>query len=169
LLRAAQVPVAAPSANPSGRLSPTTAQHVAEGLGQRVDLILDGGPCRIGVESTVVDCRGEAPILLRPGGVPEEAIEAVAGVAVQPAETREQPLSPGQLSSHYAPRARLRLNAASAEDGEALLAFGPEAPAAAVVRNLSESGNLEEAAANLFAMLRELDASGAHTIAVMPV
>jgi L-threonylcarbamoyladenylate synthase len=170
LLAATGRPVAAPSANPSGAVSPTAAQHVAEGLGGRVDLILDGGPCRVGVESTVVDLTGQQPVLLRPGGVSAEEIEARAGPLGERAGDDAAPLSPGRLSSHYAPERPLRLNATEVRSDEALLAFGAELPpGAAVTRNLSPAGDLREAAANLFAMLRDLDRAEVAGIAAMPV
>ena len=157
-------PLAAPSANASGRISPTTASHVAEELGDKVDLILDGGATPLGIESTVIGYENGKPVLLRPGAVPRAAIEKIAGGLG--AFSGEAVSSPGQLESHYAPRAKLRLNAREAETGETLLAFGPHAPE---TMNLSATGDLKEAAANLFAMLRRLDASGAARIAVMPV
>lgn len=169
LLRAAGRPLAAPSANRSGKVSPTTAHHVAESLGGRVALILDGGACPVGIESTVVDVSGPVPVLLRPGGVTQEEIEAAIGklAAAAPAAT---PKSPGQLESHYAPALPLRLDARDAKPDEAFLAFGPDAPAGArVTLNLSPPGNLVEAAAHLFAMLRQLDASGCRAIAVMSI
>ena len=126
-------PIAAPSANRSGALSPTTARHVADSLGHAVDLILDGGPCTVGVESTVVDLSGDRPALLRPGGLPREQLEAAAGPLVDPAQDPEAPSSPGQLASHYAPSARLRLNATDPTCDEALLAFGPDVPKGAKV------------------------------------
>jgi L-threonylcarbamoyladenylate synthase len=171
LLRAAGRPLAAPSANRSGRLSPTRAEHVAADFGDEVALILDGGPTAHGLESTVIDARGDAPVMLRPGAVPAETIEEVLGMPLRRATTTaDRPNSPGQLASHYAPRARLRLGAARAEAGEALLAFGPDVPKPAPrTVNLSPSGDLIEAAANLFAALRALDATGADTIAVMPI
>jgi L-threonylcarbamoyladenylate synthase len=170
-------PVVAPSANRSGHVSPTTAQHVLADLRGRIDLIVDGGATAVGVESTIVACLGE-PSLLRPGGVPRAAIERVLGRALGDAPTQdatdegEAPLAPGQLASHYAPRSPLRLDATSISAGEALLAFGAQAPAgSSPVRtlNLSARGDLIEAAANLFSHLRALDASGATAIAVMPV
>lgn len=166
LLRLVGRPVAGPSANPSGAVSPTSAAHVLDGLGGTVALVLDAGPCPIGVESTVLgfDEAGR-PLLLRPGGVAVETIEAAIGPLQYPADAA-RPQSPGQLESHYAPRARLRLNAGSAAAGETLLGFGPAAGAAL---NLSPSGDLAEAAANLFAHLRALDAAGAAVIAVMPI
>jgi L-threonylcarbamoyladenylate synthase len=169
LLEAAGIPVAAPSANASGEVSPTLARHVADSLGEAVELIVDDGPCTVGVESTVADCTGEVPVILRPGGVTAEDIEAIAGKVRVSTGTPDAPASPGMLESHYAPQARLRLDATSVAPGEALLAFGPQAPGGAkAVRNLSPAGDLREAAANLFAMLRELDAL-ADAIAVMPV
>jgi len=164
LLKEAGAPLAAPSANASGHVSPTTAEHVAEELGDKVDLILDGGATPLGIESTVVGFAGGKPMLLRPGAIARQEIEAVTGPLASPPQAL---LSPGQLESHYAPRAKLRLNAPKAEGGETLLGIGPDAPAAAA--NLSRRGDLKEAAANLFAILRALDASGAKTIAVMPI
>lgn len=166
LLRAAGVPVAAPSANPSGRLSPTEARHVAEGLGERVDFVLDGGPCAVGLESTVVGVFGGRAVLLRPGGVDAERIENVTGPLALPESDPAAPRSPGMLASHYAPRRPLRLDAAEARKGEILLGFGPDAPPGP---NLSPSGDLGEAAANLFRMLHELDGDDGRTLAVMPV
>jgi L-threonylcarbamoyladenylate synthase len=160
------MPLAAPSANPSGKVSPTSAAHVAEGLGGKVDMILDGGPTPIGIESTVIGFAG-VPVLLRPGAVPRVEIEKITGPLA--AAAKGAVTSPGQLRSHYAPHARLRLDARGAEPGEALLAFGPDVPeGAAMTLNLSPSGDVAEAASNLFAMLRALDA-GALTIAVMPI
>ncbi len=170
LLRATARPVVAPSANASGQISPTTAAHVARSLGDRVDLILDGGPCRVGVESTVVDLTGQPAVILRPGGLTRAELEAVIGPLGDRAGPAERPSAPGQLASHYAPRLPLRLNATSVAADEALLAFGPEPlPGAAVVRNLSPTGDLREAAANLFACLHDLDQPGLSAIAVMPV
>lgn len=164
LIAAAGVPLAAPSANPSGSVSPTRARHVAEGLGDRIDMILDGGATPVGVESTVIGFDGEVPLMLRPGGVPREAIEKLVGALSVP--QADGPItSPGQLSSHYAPRARVRLNATTKGPNEVLLGFG-ESTAATL--NLSPKGDLAEAAANLFAMLRALDAE-AEAIAVMPI
>jgi L-threonylcarbamoyladenylate synthase len=173
LLRFCGRPLAAPSANRSGRVSPTTAAHVAESLGGAVDLILDAGPCRIGLESTVVDLTGSAARLLRPGAVTLEELEAELGPVESPAEVGgadARPSSPGQLPSHYAPRLPLRLEATSVAADEALLAFGPEPPGGALVTlNLSPRGDLIEAAAHLFAHLHALDGSGARAIAAMPV
>jgi L-threonylcarbamoyladenylate synthase len=169
-------PVVAPSANRSGHVSPTTAQHVLADLGGRIDLIVDGGPAPVGVESTIVACLGE-PLLLRPGGLPREQIERALGHALDdvPASAvdPEAPVAPGLLASHYAPRAQLRLRADSVREGEALLAFGPHLPPGAehalLVLNLSPAGDLVEAAANLFSDLRTLDGVNATAIAVMPV
>ncbi|MCC7250840.1 L-threonylcarbamoyladenylate synthase [Hyphomicrobium sp.] len=172
LLAAAGRPLAAPSANRSGRVSPTTAQHVLDDLDGRVAMILDGGATPHGLESTVLDATGDQIALLRPGAVPREAIEAVLGqaLAVGSVSDDAHPTSPGQLASHYAPNAALRLDARDVRPGEALLAFGPDVPAAAgPVVNLSAGGDLVEAAAGLFAALRALDRTGAPTIAVMPI
>lgn len=166
LLRAVGRPVAAPSANPSGRLSPTTAQHVTSGLGDRVAMVLDGGPCAVGVESTVVGIFGGQAVLLRPGGLSVEEIESVTGPLGRPGSDPAAPASPGMLASHYAPRSALRLDAVAAEPGETLLGFGPDAPAGP---NLSPSGDLAEAAANLFRVLHEIDSGRTGRIAVMPV
>ena len=164
LIAAAGKPIAAPSANVSGHVSPTTAAHVAEELGDKVDFILDGGATTVGIESTVIGFEADEPILLRPGGIARDAIERIAGSLDVPSNAKVQ--SPGQLESHYAPRARLRLNARKAQPGEVLLAFGNDSSKS--VYNLSLNGDLKEAAANLFAMLRKLDSeSGA--IAVMPI
>lgn len=164
-------PIAAPSANRSGRISPTAPEHVMASLDGRIDMVLDGGVCGIGLESTIVSCMAGPPALLRPGGIARETIEAVLGYTLAtPQGDSEAPVAPGQLKSHYAPRATVRMNATEVHDGEALLAFGPELPAHdAMMRNLSEHADLREAAANLFAMLHELDASGAAGIAVMPI
>ena len=171
-------PVVAPSANRSGHVSPTTAQHVLADLRGRIELIVDGGATPMGLESTIVACLGE-PMLLRPGALPRAEIERIAPLADPPPAAAQSnddegaPLAPGQLASHYAPRARLRLDAQSVNAGEALLAFGPAPPdgvtQAAAVLNLSARGELIEAAANLFSHLRALDACGAAAIAVMPV
>ncbi len=170
LLRAFGGAVVAPSANRSGHVSPTTAAHVLHDLDGRIDLIVDGGGVDVGVESTIVACLGE-PTLLRPGGMAREAIERILARALATATDNDaRPLAPGMLASHYAPRARVRLDATSLNAGEVLLAFGPslaERPRAML--NLSASGDLVEAAANLFGHLRQLDADGAETIAVMPI
>jgi L-threonylcarbamoyladenylate synthase len=164
LLRAFDGPVAAPSANPSGRISPTTADHVLAGLAGRIAGVLDGGPCPVGVESAIVGFDGDRPLLLREGGLSREEIEAALGRSLSPPEGGGV-TAPGQLLSHYAPDARLRLDAAAARPGEALLGFG-DAPGAML--NLSPSGDLTEAAANLFAMLHKLDETAA-AIAVSPI
>lgn len=173
LLMAAGRPLAAPSANRSGRVSPTTAGHVSDDLGARAAMILDGGSSQHGLESTVLDATRDSPvILLRPGAVTREAIEAVLGskLASGPESDDEHPTSPGQLASHYAPNAALRLGALDVRPGEALLAFGQHVPeTAAPSLNLSAAGDLVEAAAGLFAALRALDQTGAATIAVMPI
>jgi L-threonylcarbamoyladenylate synthase len=170
LIATAGIPVVAPSANVSGRVSPTTAGHVLEELAGRIDMVLDGGPCEIGIESTVVSCLDDGPELLRPGGLTRRRIEEVLGQALEVRIETGRPIAPGGLVSHYAPAASLRLGASNAAEGEALLAFGPDVPGhSGPVLNLSPAGDLTEAAANLFAMLRELDASGAGSIAVMPI
>jgi L-threonylcarbamoyladenylate synthase len=173
LIDAAGVPLAAPSANPSGEPSPTTAAHVADALGDRIDLILDGGPCAVGLESTVIAVEGERATLLRPGGLARAEIEALTGrLAAPEARHREKadggaaPASPGMMLRHYAPKAMLRLDAAAPAPGEAWLGFGPDCAGAEL--NLSASGDLREAAANLFAHLRALDAAHGR-IAVAPV
>jgi len=166
-------PVAAPSANRSGRVSPTCAAHVLADLDGRIDAVLDGGTAPVGVESTVVACLGGPPRLLRPGGVTRAELERVLGYALAgvEAENAAAPIGPGLLASHYAPRARVRLDATTAVFAEAVLRFGgvPEATEAPAVFDLSPTGNLAEAAANLFSALRLLDASGAETIAVAPI
>lgn len=173
LIRAAGRPIAAPSANRSGTVSPTRAEHVVQSLGDRVKLILDGGPCPVGLESTVLDLTTSVPTLLRPGGATREAIEAVIGtVALSDAlpSGNAAHKSPGQLESHYAPAAPVRLDATNVAGDEGLLAFGPRPPAGARQSlNLSPAGDLAEAAANLFAMLRALDRPGISRIAVMPI
>lgn len=168
LLRMAAIPVVGPSANASGKLSPTTGAHVAASLGGAVDLILDAGACAVGVESTVLDLSGETPVLLRPGGVAAERLEAALGGPLPVADSDESaPRSPGMLTSHYAPVAAVRLDAASARAGEVLLGFGPDAGGADL--NLSPTGDLTEAAANLFAFLHALDRPDVAGIAVMPI
>jgi len=168
LLRETGRPIAAPSANRSGRISPTEATHVFEEIGDRIDLILDGGRTPVGLESTVLDLSDETPVLLRPGTVTSEQLTELLGPIAAPAEDR--PKSPGMLASHYAPSLPLRLEAVSAQFGEALLAFGPEAPPGfAEVQWLTSTGDLAEAAANLFAMLRRLDRPLFTGIAVMPI
>jgi L-threonylcarbamoyladenylate synthase len=168
LLRETGRPIAAPSANRSGRVSPTGAAHVAEELGGKVALILDGGATPVGLESTVLDLSGEAPALLRPGAVTLEELTELLGPIVGPGGGK--PKAPGMLRSHYAPALPLRLEVTEARPGEALLAFGPDAPPGfAKVLWLSHSGDLVEAAANLFAMLRRLDRPCFRGIAVMPI
>lgn len=172
-------PVVAPSANRSGHVSPTTANHVLADLSNRIDLVLDAGPTPVGLESSIVACLGDTVALLRPGGLPRAAIERALGRAVT--ATSEMPVAadgaapraPGMLASHYAPRARLRLDADAVRPGEAVLAFGPNdlpgAERAAMTLNLSAAGDLVEAAANLFSHLRALDRADVVAIAVMPV
>ena len=168
LLEKAGRPVAAPSANPAGAVSPTRAEHVVDALGDAVDMVLDDGPCAVGIESTVVDLGGETPALLRPGGLPAEEIEALIGPLARQ-DDPATPRSPGQLASHYAPALPLRIGG-DPESGEALLSFGPDTPSgAAVERNLSPSGDPVEAAANLFAALHALDRSGCTGIVATPV
>jgi L-threonylcarbamoyladenylate synthase len=169
LLRATDRPLAAPSANRSGRVSPTLATHVGADLGSEVAMVLDGGATAHGLESTIVDARGDVPVLLRPGAVTVDEIEAALGIDVTRIDIdAARPNAPGQLASHYAPNAKVRLGASDVLPGEALLAFGPDAPATSgAMINLSLAGDLVEAAANLFAALRTLDQSGASGIAVM--
>ncbi|MCR8724928.1 L-threonylcarbamoyladenylate synthase [Frigidibacter sp. ROC022] len=165
LLRRVARPVAAPSANPSGRISPTRAEHVLDGLAGRIEAVLDGGPCVVGVESTIVGFGPEGPQLLRPGGLPAEALEGALGRPLAAAPQGAKPNAPGQLSSHYAPAAPVRLDVTAPGPGEVMLGFGP-VPGDL---SLSESGDLVEAAANLFHMLRALDVRGAAGIAVAPI
>lgn len=168
LLTVSGLPIAAPSANRAGSVSPTTAAHVTRDLYGRVDLILDAGPCPLGIESTVIGFDDGRPVLLRPGAIARAAIEDIAGRLGEP--TKDGVQAPGMLASHYAPRARLRLDVHEVRKGEALLAFGPNVPNSSnPICNLSPRGDLAEAAANLFAMLRQLDQSGVTTIAVMRV
>jgi len=174
VIEAAGVPVAAPSANASGTLSPTTAQHVAASLGDTLDMILAAGACPVGLESTVLDLSGDVPVILRPGAVTPDDIARILGEAPAVDDGQhDAPKSPGQLLRHYAPKTPVRLNAKDLREGEALLAFGPtmlgrHLPDSAK-RNLSDGSDLHEAAANLFGYLHALDA-GTHTgIAVMPV
>lgn len=181
-LKEAGVPVAAPSANASGTISPTAPAHVVESLGDKIDMILAAGSCTIGLESTVLDLSGMEPVVLRPGAVTAEEVSEVLGCVVPyDLGNHEQPKSPGQLLKHYAPSIPLRMNAVDLEKGEALLAFGPvkfmgiKGGGAAkdlpdhAIRNLSETGDLHEAAANLFRMLRELDMPENKKIAVMSI
>lgn len=171
LIAAAGRPLAAPSANRSGTISPTRAEHVREGLGGAVDAILDGGPCPVGVESAIVKIEGETATLLRPGGIARAEIEDVIGGKLEAATDGVE--APGMMTSHYAPEAALRLHAREQKDGEAFLGFGPVAGQGPAALNLSVRGDLTEAAANLFAHLRALDrlaqAHGLKTIAAAPV
>jgi L-threonylcarbamoyladenylate synthase len=184
LLQICDMPIAAPSANPSGRISPSTADHVHAGLAGKIDLILDGGPCEDGLESTIIDCSDSAPVLLRPGGIARAAIETAlksAGVTValidaQTSDSQtggpQQPVAPGQLRSHYAPEAGVRLNATTASATEELIGFGPVAGAGQLAMSFSQTADLREAATNLFAMLHQADAvtSGTgRTIAIAPI
>jgi len=184
LIKECGVPLVAPSANKSGSLSPTTPMHVAESLGDGVDLILAAGSCEVGLESTVLDLSGSEAVILRPGAITAEDISEVLGCEIGydfAPEDNENVKSPGQLLKHYAPNAPLRLNAIDLERGEALLAFGSDkfmgikgGGAAKDLPdemrcNLSEEGDLHEAAANLFAMLKRLDRPGIKGIAVMAV
>lgn len=172
LLGAFGGPVAAPSANAAGEVSPTTAAHVLESLDGKPDLILDGGPCTVGLESTVLDLTGDRPALLRHGAVTREQIMTVLGDvddATRP-DAGETPRSPGQVERHYAPSIPVRLDASHAAGDEALIAFGQAAPeGAAETRNLSPAGDLTEAAANLFAALRALDQPSHRAIAVVAI
>ena len=184
LLQICDMPIAAPSANPSGRISPSTAHHVHAGLAGKIDLILDGGPCEDGLESTIIDCSGSAPVMLRPGGIARGAVEKAlqsAGVTVALIDTQtinsqtgdsQQPVAPGQLRSHYAPEASVRLNATTASATEELIGFGPVAGAGQLAMSFSQTADLREAATNLFAMLHRADAvtSGTgRTIAIAPI
>jgi L-threonylcarbamoyladenylate synthase len=179
ILSAFGKPVVAPSANRSGRVSPTSARHVQADLGGRIDLIVDGGATPLGIESTILACLGTT-VLLRPGSTPREAIEkclghdiTVATRSPRAADDRARPLAPGMLISHYAPRALVRMNAVTVAPGEALLAFGTTLPEdagnARMVLNLSARRDLVEAAGNLFSYLRELDDAGVDSIAVAPI
>ena len=166
LLRAVGRPIVAPSANLSGRVSPTTAAHVKRGIGKKVSVILDGGPCTVGVESTVVSFMGTRATLLRPGGLSRDAIEKVLGHALDVETDSAQPHSPGQMESHYAPHAFLRLEATAPRKGESYLGFGSHDDGP---YTLSARGDVIEAAANLFRMLHELDSLGVRAIAVAPI
>ncbi len=157
-------PVAAPSANPSGKISPTQAAHVAAGLSGRIAAILDGGDCGVGLESTILGL-ADAPTLLRPGGLPAEAIEAALGAKLSEHHSNDPLTAPGQMTSHYAPGAKMRLNATDLNDGEMLLGFGP----VEATMNLSYAGDLTEAAANLFGHLHAMDALDPDVIAVSPI
>ena len=173
LLHEADVPIAAPSANKSGYISPTQAVHILLQFkdGQGLNMIVDGGPCSVGVESTIIDVTNDTPVLLRPGGVAVEDIEAVVGpVKTDTAPATDDVKAPGQLKSHYAPSIPLRMNVEPEErkKGESLLTFGPNMPRRAAI-NLSKTGDLKEAAANLFTMMRSLDMPGIRGIAVVPI
>ncbi|WP_375174461.1 L-threonylcarbamoyladenylate synthase [Pseudooceanicola sp.] len=165
LLRAFGGGVAAPSANPSGRISPTAAAHVMAGLGGRIDAVLNGGDCSVGVESTILGFQGETPVILREGGVTAEAIGRILGHAPARRDEGAAISAPGQMVSHYAPRGRVRLNVTDPEPGETVLGFGPMP----CDLNLSVRGDLVEAAANLFRRFHDLDEMGAERIAVAPV
>jgi L-threonylcarbamoyladenylate synthase len=173
LIRRLGLPLAAPSANSSGRISPTTAQAVNDDLGGRISMILDGGPSPVGLESTIVKVEGGRIRLLRPGGVAADEIEKAAGMAIERADQRTAIEAPGMLASHYTPGTPVRLDAVRILPGEALMAFGPRrgcgTEQAVKMLNLSPTGNVNEAAANLFAYLAELDRCGARTIAVEPI
>ena len=177
LLRAFGKPVAAPSANPSGQISPSTADHVVQGLGGNVGFVLDGGPCESGLESTIIDCTGRKACLLRPGGVTREAAAAALAdsgldptiIITKPLDDITKPIAPGQLTSHYAPRATLRLAAETWKRGEEMIGFGKILGAGKLRLNLSPSGNLIEAAANLFSMLHAADATSTEKIAIAPI
>jgi len=174
LLQLFNAPVAAPSANPSGKISPTRSEHVMQSLEGRIDLILDGGPCESGIESTIIDCTGPTVQLLRPGGITtgqvSAALEAagLSGVIDTHSESN-RPASPGQLASHYAPDATLRLAALEADADEELIGFGPVAGQGKLGLSLSIIGDVNEAAANLFDMLHRADAAGCNRIAVAPI
>lgn len=168
LLQAVGQPLAAPSANRSGHVSPTTADHVLDELGGRIAAVLDGGACRVGIESTVVDLSQSQAALLRPGGVPREQLESVLGRLTDPMDA-DAPRAPGMLDRHYAPERPLRLNTTAVASNEALLAFGTPLSGASATVNLSPACDLTEAAANLFAALRMLDQPRFAAIAVMPI
>lgn len=158
LINTTELPLAAPSANKSGTISPTTAEHVRTSLGDRIDLILDGGPCRVGIESTIVKVSADEVFLLRPGGIARDEIERLIDRPLQTLESGSKPDAPGMLDSHYAPRSPLRLNVIAPDEKEAFLGFGPAHRDTDQALNLSEVGDSVEAAANLFAYLRQLDA-----------
>lgn len=166
LLKAVGRPVVAPSANPSGKVSPTSAAHVRRHLGNKVAMILDGGRCKVGVESTVVSFLADGPKLLRPGGIARAEIEKICNLPLTVESHAARPHAPGQLASHYAPSAELRLNAEKPREGEVYLGFGLHAHGP---YSLSPSGDLVEAAANLFRLLHDIDATGVRRIAVAPI
>lgn len=167
LLSAFGGPVAAPSANPSGKVSPTRAEHVLAGLSGRIAAVVDGGPCAVGVESTILGLADDDPVLLRPGGIPAEALEACLGISLPAGSGTGRPTAPGQLASHYAPGAEVRLGITEPAPGDFWIGFGPDAAGADL--NLSPAGDLVEAAANLFHFLREADARARGAIAVSPI
>lgn len=168
VLRAFGKPVAAPSANRSGTVSPTLAAHVADSL--PIDFVIDGGPCRVGLESTIVRVEDGCIVVLRPGAITADALEKTAGLPVSvDTKSTSAPSAPGQMESHYAPRLPMRLDVTDVVPDDALLAFGPAIPGAGATENLSKAGDLAEAAANLFAMMRALDETSCSRIAVMPV
>lgn len=169
LIAAAGRPIVAPSANRSGSVSATAVSHVMDDLGGLIRFIVAGGRPEAGIESTIIDLTGQHARLLRPGGIPRADIERLIGPLNGGDDTPVAPRSPGRLASHYAPRARMRLNAAAPDEGEAYLAFGPELRSSDSICNLSEKGDLVQAAANLYAMLRALDETGAEAIAVAPI
>jgi L-threonylcarbamoyladenylate synthase len=177
LLRAFGKPLAAPSANPSGQISPSTADHVVHGLGENARFVLDGGPCESGLESTIIDCTDRTACLLRPGGITREAVATALRKAgldptitiAKPLNDRTKPIAPGQLTSHYAPRATLRVAAETWQRGEEMIGFGKIHGVGKLRLNLSPSGNLIEAAANLFSMLHAADATSTEKIAIAPI
>jgi L-threonylcarbamoyladenylate synthase len=171
LIRQADRPIVAPSANPSGGISPTLASHVVSGLGGSVAMVLDGGACSIGIESTVIKCMDGEPVLLRPGGLKKIDVEKILGkMLLIEAMKAGRPDAPGQLEQHYAPRAKVILDVIWPRFDVGLLAFGPKIPRhPGPVLNLSDRGDLKEAAANLFRMMHDLDETGVQTIAVMPI
>lgn len=164
LLQSFGGPLAAPSANPSGKISPTTAAHVQAGLSGKIEAIMDGGDCDVGLESTIIGL-ADTPVLLRPGGLPQEALEAALGHPLTMHKAADPLIAPGQMTSHYAPGAPVRLNATSFDDNELMLGFGP----VDCTLNLSDSGDLREAAANLFHHLHALDKMEGTAIAVSPI
>ena len=172
LLARVRAPVVAPSANPSGRISPSTARHVAAGLGSACDMILDGGACESGIESTVIDCRTETTVLLRPGPLTTEEIAERTNIDIVASlsqTTPQIPVSPGQIESHYAPDAVVRLNATEKYKDEVYIGFGPAEPGLIPDFNLSETADLIEAAPNLFAVLHDADALKTRAIAIAPI
>ena len=177
LLQAFGKPIAAPSANPSGRISPSTAKHVLDGLDGRLDLVLDGGSCESGLESTIIDCTGDIARMLRPGGITRDALAAALAAAncnpqidiAEPLADHENPVAPGQLASHYAPKAPVRLMAKTSTADEELIGFGTVSGFGKLALNLSPSGDLVEAAANLFSMLHAVDAADIAKIAIAPI